>query len=181
MLRSMVFLPLEDSDHPATFIVMDKVTSTNENFQKSWLLHMQEEPQVEDNKIIVTRTEGDYNGRMVNETLLPQSVDITKIGGEGQEFMIGDTNYGYTVTPNAAAEVGWGRVEVSPTEANETDYFLNVMTVSDADTTAPDLESTLIEGDNYAGAVISNRVAVFAKDKDHFGFAFLRRTGQRRL
>ena len=166
VLRSMVFLPLEDSDHPATFIVMDKVTSTNENFQKSWLLHMQEEPQVEDNKIIVTRTEGDYNGRMVNETLLPQSVDITKIGGEGQEFMIGDTNYGYTVTPNAAAEVGWGRVEVSPTEANETDYFLNVMTVSDADTTAPDLESTLIEGDNYAGAVISNRVAVFAKDKD---------------
>ena len=166
VLRSMVFLPLEDSDHPATFIVMDKVTSTNENFQKSWLLHMQEEPQVDGNKIIVTRTDGDYNGRMVNETLLPKSVDITKIGGEGQQFMIGDTNYEYTGTANAAAEVGWGRVEVSPTEANKTDYFLNVMTVSDADTTAADLESTLIEGDNYAGAVISNRVAVFAKDKD---------------
>lgn len=44
VLRSMVFLPLEDSDHPATFIVMDKVTSANEAFQKSWLLHMQEEP-----------------------------------------------------------------------------------------------------------------------------------------
>lgn len=166
VLRSMVFLPLEDSDHPATFIVMDKVTSANEAFQKSWLLHMQEEPQVDGNKIIVTRTEGDYNGRMVNETLLPKSVDITKIGGEGKEFMIGETNYDYTVTPNAAAEVGWGRVEVSPSEANKTDYFLNVMTVSDADTTAADLTSTLIEGDNYAGAVISDRVAVFAKDKD---------------
>ena len=53
VLRSMVFLPLEDSDHPATFIVMDKVTSANEAFQKSWLLHMQEEPQVDGNKIIV--------------------------------------------------------------------------------------------------------------------------------
>lgn len=105
VLRSMVFLPLEDSDHPATFIVMDKVTSANEAFQKSWLLHMQEEPQVDGNKIIVTRTEGDYNGRMVNETLLPKSVDITKIGGEGKEFMIGETNYDYTVTPNAAAEL----------------------------------------------------------------------------
>lgn len=69
---------------------------------------------------------------MVNETLLPKSVDITKIGGEGKQFMIGETNYDYTVTPNAAAEVGWGRVEVSPSEANKTDYFLNVMTVSDA-------------------------------------------------
>lgn len=166
VLRSMVFLPLEDSDHPATFIVMDKVTSANENFQKNWLLHMQEEPQIDGNKIIVTRTDGEYNGRMVNETLLPKSVDITKIGGEGKQFMIGDTNYDYTVTPNAAAEVGWGRVEVSPTEANKTDYFLNVMTVSDADTTAADLNSTLIEGDNYAGAVISDRVAVFAKNKD---------------
>lgn len=166
VLRSMVFLPLEDSDHPAAFIVMDKVTSVNEDFKKSWLLHMQEEPQIDGNKIIVTRTEGDYNGRMVNETLLPKSVDIEKIGGEGKQFMIGTSNYDYTVTANAAAEVGWGRVEVSPTKASKTDYFLNVMTVSDADTTAADLVSSLIEGDNYAGAVISDRVAVFAKNKE---------------
>ncbi len=165
VLRSMVFLPLEDADHPATFVVMDKVTSANKDFKKSWLLHMQEEPTVDGNKTIVTRTTYGYNGRMVNETLLPKSVEITKIGGEGKEFVIDGVNYPIGKAVNAAAEVGWGRVEVSPTEANETDYFLNVMTVSDADTTAPDLESTLIEGDNYAGAIISNRVAVFAKDK----------------
>ncbi len=35
--------------------------------------------------------------------------------------MIGETNYDYTVTPNAAAEVGWGRVEVSrPRQTKQT-------------------------------------------------------------
>lgn len=167
VLRSTVLLPLDDADHPATFVVFDKVTSTNPSFKKGWLLHMQEEPAVEGNKTIVTRTAGGYNGRMVNETLLPKSVNIEKIGGEGKQFWVDGTNYDYPgISATAAAEVGWGRVEISPTEENETDYFLNVMTVSDADTTAPDLVSTLIEGDNYAGAVIADRVALFAKDKE---------------
>lgn len=164
-LRSMVLLPLEDASHPATFVVFDKVTSSNASFKKSWLLHMQEAPQVSGNKTIVKRTADGNNGRMVNETLLPAQVNITSIGGAGQQFMIGGTNYGYTGSTASAAEAGWGRVEVSPASSNATDYFLNVMTVSDANTAAVDLTSTLIEGSTYAGAVISNRVAIFAKDK----------------
>lgn len=169
VLRSMVFMPLEDEDHPAVMIVMDKVESSDASFKKGWLLHMQEEPQVDGNRTIVTRTEKEYNGRMVVETLLPKEVNIEKIGGDGKECWVDGKNYPSTAThkpENDSEAKGWGRIEISPAKASKLDYYLNVMTVSDADTTAEDLTSTLIEGNDYAGAVISDRVAVFAKNKE---------------
>lgn len=165
VVRNMVFLPLEDTDHPATFVVMDKITSTDASFKKIFTIHTQEEPLVYGNKSVVERTTGGYGGRMVNETLLPAQVDINTIGGPGKQWMIGERNFDYTAIATPASETGWGRIEISPKAANETDYFLNVMTVSDAGTTAADIKSTLIEGDKYAGAVVADRVAVFAKDK----------------
>lgn len=167
VLRSMLFVNTNDTDHPGVMVVMDKVVSANKSFKKTWLLHMQEEPKVEGNKTYVTRTENGNNGRMVNETLLPKDAAVTKVGGENKEFMIGDKNYEITtaIKPTQPVESGWGRVEVSPSSANETDYFLNVMTVSDYDTQAVDIDSKLIEGDNYAGAIFNgNYAAVFAKD-----------------
>ncbi len=167
VLRSMLFVNTHDADHPGVMVVMDKVTSANKDFKKTWLLHMQEEPQISGNKTYVERTENGYGGRMVNETLLPKDAKITKIGGEGKQFMIGDINYELQTDhkTNQPVEDGWGRVEVSPASANKTDYFLNVMTVSDAGTQAADIESKLIEGDNYAGAIFNNSyAAVFAKD-----------------
>lgn len=163
-LRSMVFLPLDDEDHPAALVVFDKITSKKADFRKSWLLHMQEEPKVDGNKTIVTRTTDGYNGRMVNETLLPKETEITAIGGAGKQCWVAGKNL---TPPNtgAAAEVGWGRVEVSPKQASNTDYFLNVMTVSDADTTAPDVENILIENDAFAGAAFANKAVVFNRDK----------------
>lgn len=169
VLRSMLFMPLEDENHPAVMIVMDKVESSDASFKKSWLLHTQEEPQVDGSKTIVTRREKQYNGRMVVETLLPKSAEITKIGGEGKESWVDGKNYPSSVKykPESDSEAkGWGRVEISPKGKNTLDYYLNVMTVSDADTQAPDLQSALIENDDIAGAVISDRVAVFAKNKE---------------
>lgn len=166
VLRSMLFINTNDTDHPGVMVVMDKVVSTDKSFKKTWLLHMQEEPQVNGNKTIVTRTDYNNNGRMVVETLLPKNASITKIGGEGKEYFMNDMNYSLQAAkrPDTTLESGWGRVEVSPKEASKEDYFLNVLTVSDADTQALDIESKLIEGDNYAGAVFGNYAAVFAKD-----------------
>lgn len=169
VLRSMAFLPLEDADHPAAMIVMDKVVAKDPSFKKSWLLHTQEEPTVEGNKTTVTRTQRGNNGKMVVETLLPENPKIEKIGGDGKQFWIDGKNYAPKVQdpPLSDSEAdAWGRVEVSPSTPAATDFFLNVMTVSDADTKAADLKSTLIEGDKLVGAVLSDRVAIFGKDAD---------------
>jgi len=167
VLRSMVFLPLEDEDHPAVLIVMDKVTSSNASFKKSFLLHILEEPSISGNTTTVTRTAyGLNNGKMVVETLLPADAKIEKIGGPGKEYWVDGQNFDVGVyDPETSNEgQGWGRIEISPAKANKTDYFLNVMTVGDADSKAADLKSTLIESDTLAGAVVSDRVAVFGKD-----------------
>lgn len=163
-LRSMVFLPLDDEEHPGALVVFDKITSTNKDFKKSWLLHMEEEPEVDGNKTIVTRRKYGNNGRMVNETLLPKTVETTKIGGTGKKFWVDGENFDAMIT-SEGAEAGWGRVEISPATASETDYFLNVMTVSDADTTAPDVVNTLIENDTVAGAAFAGKAVVFNRNK----------------
>lgn len=169
VLRSMLFINTNEKEHPAVMVVMDKVVSADKSFKKSWILHMQEEPKIEGNKTVVIREENDNNGRMVAETLLPKNPSITKIGGAGQEFMVDGRNYNpmSPVSKTKALEAGWGRVEVSPSSQDKEDYFLHVLTVSDADGAGAetDIPSTLIEGANYAGAAFDgNRVAVFAKD-----------------
>ncbi len=171
VLRSFLFMPTGDSEHPAVFFVMDKVNSTNPAFKKSFLLHSFEEPTVEGNRTIIERTEKEYNGRLVVDTLLPkpENTVIEKIGGEGKQFWVNGTDY----TPLYAAYTkstdqegfGWGRLEISPVAESNTDYFLHAMSVSDAGGVVADLDSTLIEGNGIAGAVIADRVAIFNKEK----------------
>ena len=173
-VRSMLFLPLDlnsdgtsaDEKYPAAFVVFDRITTTEAGSKKTFMLHMQSEPSVDGNVTVITNTEEDYNGMLTNQTLLPSNVDITMIGGEGKEFMVGDTNYNHGVN-NIFLEDGWGRVEISTTAAtgNQTDYFLNVMYVNDADLEAALEKAELIETSRVVGTKIFNRVAVFNKEK----------------
>ncbi|MCL2352742.1 MAG: discoidin domain-containing protein, partial [Firmicutes bacterium] len=173
VLRSMLFLPLDDKDHPAAMIVMDKVTASDPRFKKGFLLHSLEEPTVTGNRTVIERTalndtNKNYNGRLVCDTLLPKpgNTVIEKIGGPGKEFWIDGQNYPAKFPPNSSSDnegQGWGRVEISPVAPQATDYFLNVLTVSDAGGVVKDLDSQLIEGEAFVGAVVSDRVAVFAK------------------
>lgn len=164
--RSMLFMPLENENYPAAMIVFDKVTSSDASYKKSWLLHMQEQPAVNGDRITVTRTQDGYNGKMSVQTLLPESTEVDVIGGEGHEFEVDGVNYpiAETVKSTWARESGWGRVEISPAENNLTDYFLNVMTVSDADSTASEIESELFENTTHYGAAFLDRLCLFAKD-----------------
>lgn len=171
VLRSMLFLPTGDEEHPAAFIVFDKVTSKNKDAKKTFMLHMQQEPTVDGNVSIIKRDTDGYNGMLTNQTLLPASANIEKIGGEGKQYWIGDQNYDTQkpISNETAIEAGWGRIEISPKEANNTDYFLNVMYVNDADKDLALEKAELIENDTVAGAKILDRVAVFNKNKDRIG------------
>lgn len=172
VLRSMVFMPLDDQNHPAALIVMDKVTSTNPSFKKTWLVHTQQEPVISGNTAYVLRDTGDYNGRMDLTTLLPLDAQLTKIGGEGSEYIAGGQNWKPLNDSGDIGESGAWRIEVSPGSANKTDYFLNVMQVSDADKNAAPLECELIENNSIAGVKIKNRAAIFAKDAQRLKNSF---------
>ena len=171
-VRSMLFLPMDNADFPAVFFVFDRITTSEVGSTKTFVLHMQSEPTIRDNVIIITNTatdyNGTYNGMLTNQTLLGYD-RITAIGGPGHRFEVGGVNYepdNFRYSEEGM-EAGWGRVEISitTTEANQTDFFLNVMYVNDADKTLSFEKAELIEGERVCGAKIFNRVAIFNKEK----------------
>lgn len=188
VVRSMVFMPLEDPDYPAMMVIMDKVTSTDASFKKKWLLHTQTEPQISsDGKTTIVKDERsiqldnssatyDYNGKLTIQTMLPENPQTQKVGGEGKRYWVNlsgpDTSAGVnfdTKTPvseNDPIEAGWGRIEISPSTPSLEDKFLNVLAVSDADSTAAVLESELIDGENLIGVKTANKVIMFADMAD---------------
>lgn len=165
-LRSMLFMPLDDTDHPAAFVVFDKITTDKAGYAKKFMLHMQHEPSVEGNVSKIVNNVDGYNGMLTNQTLLPADANIEMIGGEGKEFWMGDRNYALKApASDSALEEGWGRIEISPKKTGTIDYMLNVMYVNDADKDLALEKAQLIETDSFAGAKIFNRVAMFNKNK----------------
>ncbi len=173
VLRSMIFVPTENKDFPAVFVVMDKVVSTNPDFEKTFLLHCQEEPAIDGNTTIIKRVKFGYNGMLVNQTLLPNDAKLDMIGGTGKDitsnrFLVNGTNY----VPNDFAsydedkkegEFGWGRIEIKPGAPRATDYFLNAMYVKDADKQLPVQPATLIETEQIVGVNQLGNALIFAR------------------
>lgn len=163
--RSFMFLNLFDKQYPAALIVLDSVKSSNADFKKKWILHSQEEPEVSGNTTVIRRSEFGNNGKLVNETLLPEKVNIAKVGGEGHEFEYGGYNYG-AQAKNRTQETGKWRIEVSPESSSKENYFLNVMQIGDNDDSITPLETELIRNDSsYVGVKIKDRAVFLKKDK----------------
>lgn len=158
--RHMVFIDLFDDEIPAAFVVYDKMTSKKASLKKTWLLHSQEEPQIGENSLTITRTEGNFNGKLVNKVLLPENPTINYIGGNNNEmFTIG----GVAMPPKAnTIEGGKYRIEVSPSSQNTQDVFLNAMYMTSADS-ENQLEMTKFEDDNFIGVALADRLVLFAK------------------
>lgn len=169
--RSCVFLNLEDEDYPAAMIVYDNLKSKNANFKKTWLLHSEEEPEVNsDTKTtVIKRTQEGYNGKLVNKTLIPavSESEITKVGGEGKEYYVNGINYDATIPQGVSADAGSWRIELSPKVASQEDKFLNVMYVCDADRDLPELPVCKIIGSDYTGTVVKDRMVTFSSSRDN--------------
>jgi|GEM_PF-169848 len=186
--RSMVFLNLEQAgvvgDIPAAFIVYDTVSSSNEDFRKAWLLHSEEQPDIQGTRTTIERNprpggtavvNGDvvnydatnYSGQLVNDTLLPASHNIIPIGGPGHEFDVKGVN----IVPTGKSQpedrnsdtYGQWRIEIVPTVKNKTDEFLNVMQVMDIGDTALDTTSLTPVLGEVVGANIANIDVYFGK------------------
>ena len=175
--RSFMFLNLENSEVPAAMIVFDKITSSNPSFKKSWLLHGLEEPEIDGNRTVFRRTyrstveDYGYNGKLTVDTLLPKDNTITKIGGEGMWSYVNGVDYtGYPLNSVTDEGNSW-RIEISPKNASERDYFLNVLQVSDNDKEYY-VPATMIESEEFYGAAISDRVVLFSKSGKDVGESF---------
>ena len=168
--RSFVFLNLKSETVPAALIVYDKVSASNPDFRKYWLLHSIEEPTLEGNTFTVRRTKDGDSGMLHNTVLLPQAdnLRIDKVGGPGKENWVFGTNYpNDAVAPylDNANERGAWRVEVSPVAPAVTDNFLNVIQV--ADNRCNRLNAVQrIEDDRIVGVQLADRVVTFARSSE---------------
>jgi len=164
--RSFVFLNLDNAQVPAALIVYDYIVSSNKDFKKTWLLHCMQEPVFNGNVCTSVTNENGYRGKLVNTVLLPlpQNTVLEKVGGEGKEFYVGGTNYASKLRAenNSSDEALW-RVELSPKTPSETDVFLNVMQIMDAENTQL-LPVEKIDTESMTGVQIGDRIVLFAKN-----------------
>ena len=176
--RAFVFMNLKNLEHPAALVVYDKVTSSDKNFKKTWLLHSIEPPVIKDNVTTIIRStsvdnSNKYNGKLVNYTLTPDldDLNIKKTGGSGKEFYSSEGNYPNTpFYENNSVEAGAWRIEISPKTYKESDRFLNVIQVQDyrgknGALTTP-LNVKKIDNDYVEGAMIYDRIVLFSKNSD---------------
>ncbi len=166
--RSFVFLNLNSGEVPAALIIFDRVSASDKDFKKFWLLHSVEEPVVSGNTTVISRTEKGYNGKMVNRTLLPENGNliINKVGGAGKEYFVFGRDYPPTFShpgKNSADSAMW-RIEVSPRSAAATDHFLNVMQVMDYQGGPGALPVAKVETERMVGTRIGDRLVLFSKD-----------------
>lgn len=164
--RSFMFFNFFDDVYPGALVVFDKITSANETDKKTYLLHSQNEPEISGNRVVIKNTtDYGYNGRLINETLLPQSgVNIDKISG----YIVGDNDYtvGKSHVSGIGDESGNYRVEISSSESSKTEYYLNVLQVSENNDNIAAIPSELIETDGFYGVKIKDRIALFSKNRD---------------
>ena len=157
VIRNMAFIATGNSDVPAFMVVYDKLKGKSSSNVPQFNLHMQTEPTVSGN----TTTVVNGGGKMTVKTLLPASASISKTGGSGNQYKVSGTNYPPTLE-RTGAELGWGRIEITPTSASGTTEFLNVLAVSDAGYTT-DIPATKIEGTNVTGARVLDEVVLFSQ------------------
>ena len=165
--RSLMFLNFFDEVYPGALIVFDRVTSSDSSLNK-WLLQTKYEPSVTGNKAVAVNDGGEYNGRMINETLLPKSenLNINIVKGfvnNGVEYPA--SGLYYTSEYKWAEENGGYRLEISSNSTGNIEYYLNVIQVSENSDEIKGLESELMESASYYGVKIKDRVVYFSKNR----------------
>lgn len=170
--RGMVFMDTFNETYPGVLIVFDKVVSKDKSFDKKWLLQAVADPVISGNKITITNTGDGANGKLVNTTLLPQDVIISKVGGIDKYFA-GGVEYPAPVQSTASTAYRSGyRAEVSPAVENTEDIFLNAMFVTDADGNVPDLPMIYESTNEFVGVTTLDRTVLFAKSGETVNSSF---------
>jgi len=171
--RSFVYMDLFNNNYPMALVVFDKLNVKDASFKKSFLLHSEEKPQIDEKngivKITKTKNPGD-NGKLVNKTILPALNDTVfdLIGGEGKEYYVNGQNIPANSKPQSVDYElsGDWRVELSPRKESKENYFMNAMYVMDANSELPELKVISESNGNYVGVTIRDRMALVSKNDE---------------
>ena len=128
---------------PNIVVVFDRVVAKHE---RTWLLHSVNEPRLDANGFEIEEGEG----RLANVVLLPKTRRLDKVGGPGNEHLVGNVRFKagpqseLNPSPLHYGEIpGAWRVELASNE----DYFANVMLLTDrASSERPEIEE-LVDDD----------------------------------
>jgi Heparinase II/III-like protein len=115
--RQIVYL------RPGTFVIFDRVHSTNKAYEKTWSLQAAKTPEKQGSSLVVTNGKG----RLFVQTVLPEQ-SLVKLNH-------GDKLYSYD-GKDYPPEMQFGplpecRVGISPAKASKEDVFLHVLTATD--------------------------------------------------
>ncbi len=182
--RYMFAVATGDSSCPLVFMTFDRITSDEASYHKAALIHVQQKPTVTDDGFaIITNTKNGNSGKMIVQSVGFDTV-YTVWGGSAEENGIEDRQYwipgvdedgnysladGYNLpaskvaTEGSPAEYGWGRIEISPANAEKTNHMLTVMYVTDASNSSTPVKADNIASDNLAGAMIFGKAVLFSK------------------
>lgn len=105
------------------FIVYDRIHAAKAGYKKTFLCHTLAEPVIDGNTY-------KWNNMKVT-ALLPEKIRLTKVGGPGKEFMVGDQNYPISPKEEARSKknkylYGQWRVDSTPVQEKELIHFLHV-------------------------------------------------------
>jgi heparin/heparan-sulfate lyase len=143
---------------PNVVVVFDRVVATKPEFKKTWLLHTIEEPRLLESPAFEAVSR---EGRLACVPVLPTKVSVTKVGGPGNEFLVGGIQYacGPNASSGRTAELFHGetpgawRVELCPSQASAENYFLNVILLTDKASSA--LPEVKVFSDDAAAVTVS--------------------------
>lgn len=130
--RQIVFL------RPGTFIIFDRVNSKNPRFKKTWLLQTMKAPTGTVPNLIITNG----SGRLFTQTLLPRNPKVKLLTGSDL-YSYGGKTYPPGRDTGPAPQC---RIEISPSRQATVDYFLHVLTATDANTASVEKAAALLQG-----------------------------------
>ncbi len=142
--RQIIFL------RPGTFVVFDRVISKKPDFKKTWLLQAMKAPTKAGQNLIITNGKG----RLFVQTLLPSNPEIRLVEGSDL-YSYGGKTYLPARDTGPAPEC---RIEISPTQQRTADYFLHVLTATDAGTAAIEKATAAVQGQEVVVTIGTTRV-----------------------
>ncbi|MBQ7314413.1 MAG: hypothetical protein IJW83_00175 [Clostridia bacterium] len=165
--RTMLVTYTEDETFPMIMFIFDNITADSPSFQKTFILQCVTEPTVDTANKTVTIDNG-TGGKLVLTSL--KGADAINVhGGDGDNrFYLPDSGKYLPIGNTSNFGPMWGRVDIRPSTGNKTNYLMNVLYVTDSETTKT-VTSTLIETDVYIGATALDQTAIFMKDTAYVG------------
>lgn len=176
--RSMLTTFTGDETYPMILFVFDRIDVPKTDYTKTFVLQSAKQPVIDEDEMTAVIDNG--SGKLVLKNLIGGG-SIAAYGGEtgdaAQRYWISTQNKNLPSFGGLSSGAGgngtggntnghmWGKVEVRTEAGNKSDVMMNVLYVTDSETTdMPTMKGLGGIDDGYVGAVALNQVAVFATE-----------------